>query len=96
MPLSDFGVSRDGIPIERLNVRTSVETGIAYDVQFPGLVPFFEEYEAMIRANYSEREWPQIPFWEKAKAIAHHRLKKMINLHEGDAVDLHLKLTGKK
>ncbi len=91
MPLTDFNVSRDGIPIKKLDVATSIQTGIAYDIQIPGLVPFFEEYEAMVRANCNERQWGDIHYSEKAKAVAFHRLKKIINLHEGDAVEMHRK-----
>ncbi len=91
MPLIDFGVSRDEIPIEKLDVLTSIQTGIAYDIQIPGLVPFFEEYEAMVRANCSEEQWGGIHYVQKAKAVAFHRLKKTITLHEGDAIELHRK-----
>ncbi|KKM90668.1 hypothetical protein LCGC14_1236220 [marine sediment metagenome] len=91
MPSTGFSVSRDGIPIEKLDVATSIQTGIAYDIQIPGLVPFFEEYEAMVRANCNDEQWGNVHYSDKAKAVAFHRLKKIINLHEGDAVEVHRK-----
>jgi hypothetical protein len=66
-----------------------VHTGIAYDIQIPSLIPFFEEYDAMVGANCNEEQWDEMHYSERAKAVAFHRLKKTINLHEGDALKLH-------
>jgi len=65
-----------------------VETGIAYRIQLQGCVSFYEEYAAMVEANYSTNEWEQLSSFEKADAVAHYRLKRFIALHEGDAIKL--------
>ncbi len=56
-----------------------------------GVVPFFEEYDAMISANYNSTEWKDLPPLERAEAVAHLRLRKHINLHESDALKTDMK-----
>lgn len=57
--------------------------------QIRGVVPFFEEYDAMVEAEYNQDEWKKVSYVEKAEAVAYHRLKRLIGLHENDAVQRH-------
>ncbi len=86
MPSPDFGVSRFGERIDQLPASSGVNTGITYDAQIKGVVPFFEEYDAMVAANYNAIEWKNLPPSDRAEAVAHLRLRKHINLHESDAL----------
>ncbi len=86
MPSSDFGVSRYGARIHRLQANNSVQTGITFDVQFRGMVSFFEEYDAMLEANYSVSEWDGLRPFNRAEAVARYRLKRHIGLHESEAL----------
>lgn len=81
---------RHGEPIENVLPYTDVQldAGIAFRIQLQGCIPFFEEYAAMVEANYSAIEWEQLSSQEKADAVAHYRLKRHIALHEADAAKL--------
>ncbi|GAF79301.1 unnamed protein product [marine sediment metagenome] len=96
-PPSDFGVLRNNKPIREAEIWTdiTVDTGIAYGVQIRGCIPFFEEYEAMVKANYNEYEWRGLRPIDRAVAVAYLRLQKVINLHEGDAVEMKRKSQAK-
>ena len=85
MPSSGFGVSRHGTRIHKLRPSTAISTGITYDVQFPGLVPFFEEYDAMVEANHTTATWRELDNWEKAEAVARYRIRRHIAGHESEA-----------
>ena len=82
----DFGVSRHGLRIHRLQADNSVQTGITFDVQLPGMVSFFEEYDAMLEANYSVSEWDGLRPFNRAEAVARYRLKRHISIHETEAM----------
>ncbi len=96
MPSLDFGVSRHGERIDRLSTSSGVQTGITFDVQMKGVVPFFEEYDAMVAANYNSTEWKGLRSEDRAEAVARYRLRKHIEVHVADAVDLHVKMRRKK
>ena len=64
----------------------AVATGIGYRVDFPGLVPVYEEYAAMIHANYNSLDWHSLAMESRAQAVAFYRLARLIHLHEQDAV----------
>ncbi len=53
-----------------------------------GLVPYFEEYDAMVEANYNSRTWRKLDPWERAEAVAHYRIKRHIAGHENEAVHM--------
>lgn len=55
-------------------------------MEWPGLVPTYDEYAAMVYANYSEVEWREIAPEARAKAVAHYRLSRIVSIHESDAV----------
>ncbi len=61
-----------------------------------GVVPFFEEYDAMVAANYNSTEWKGLRPADRAEAVARYRLGKHISVHEADAVDLAVKQRRKK
>lgn len=83
---SPFGVTRNGEPIQNVEVRDTVDPGISYDPLLPGLVPLFEEREAAVFSHYNWIEWQELPVGERAMAVAHLRLRKLIDLHGSDAV----------
>lgn len=91
MPSRNFGVSRYGHPIHELPASGSAPTGITYRIQFPGCVAWFEEYEAMIQANYSTLDWAELSPFERADAVAQYRLSQHIALHQSEAMDMYLK-----
>jgi hypothetical protein len=89
-PSNDFGVLRHGKPIEEATIWSDIEvrTGIAYKRQIANCIPFYEEFDAMVKENYNEEAWMKLPPKERAMAVAHYRLNKFILLHEGDAIEM--------
>lgn len=85
-PSPDFGVQRNNRSIIELKPKGTINTGIRYATQIKGVVPFFEEYDAMVEAGFNVIEWENLDYVEKADAIAYRRLKRLIGLHENDAV----------
>lgn len=86
LPPKHFGVARDGVSIREAYAEIAITTGISYRINLPDLVPPYEEYAAMIHANYNTLEWLTLASYEKAQAVAFYRLSKLISLHEQDAV----------
>lgn len=60
----------------------SVQTGITYGIQIEGLVPFFEEAEARVKAGFTKREWRELRPMERAEAVAYLRLDRQKGMHE--------------
>jgi hypothetical protein len=85
-PSLDFSVQKNKKPIIEIAPGNTVSTGIRYANQVRGIVPDFEEYDAMIMAGYNTIEWKELNYMEKADAVAYMRLKKLIELHSNDAV----------
>lgn len=63
---------------------------------WPELVPVFEEYAAMLSANYNEGEWHATDWETRARAVAFYRLSGIKRLHENDAQVKHSKRQAKK
>lgn len=84
-PRTDFGVSKDGIPIGEVQLSGLLHTGIQYSRQVNGLVPPYEEYSAMVTAGYNELEWDSIDQAQRARAVAYRRLALLEQLHHEDA-----------
>ena len=61
-----------------------------------GVVPFFEEYDAMVAANYNSTEWKGLRPADQAEAVARYRLGKHIARHVSDAIDLDVKSKRKR
>lgn len=95
-PSKGFGVSRGGVPITQAVAGETVRTGISYQTDIAGLVSSYEEYDAMIEAHYTESEWSELTGTAKARAVAHYRLKRLIALHENDAVSKRMKQLAKR
>ena len=93
MPPSGFGVLRNGKPIRDAVIYSDIEvhTGIAYSHQISGCVPFYEEYDAMLAMGHTEEAWMGLSSKERAMVMAHYRLRKVVRLHESDAVELYIK-----
>ncbi len=62
----------------------------------PGLVPYFEEYDAMVEANFNSRTWRKLDPWERAEAVARYRLKRHIAGHENEAQYMDVKRKTKR
>jgi hypothetical protein len=84
---SDFGVSRNGQAIHELPAGGVVHTGIAFRVYVSGLVPWFEEMDAMIEAHHTPQSWDDLTPFQRADAVARYRLKRHISLHESEAAE---------
>ncbi len=61
-----------------------------------GVVPFFEEYDAMVAANFNAVEWKGLRHGDRAEAVARYGLRKHIALHESDALDTHIRAKRKR
>ncbi len=96
MPSVDFGVLRHGERIDLQQADSGVHTGISYDTQMRGVVPFFEEYDAMVAANYNRIEWKKLRPADRAEAVAHFRLNKHIAVHTHDALETDIRRKRKK
>lgn len=96
-PSPGFGVQRGGKPILEAGLKGTISTGIRYTYQIRNVVPFFEEYDAMVKAGYNTTEWNNLEYMTKVEAVAYQRLKKLIGLHENDAVQTyHERMTRRK
>lgn len=95
-PSKAFGVSRHGVSILEAVAGETVKTGIGYTTLIPGFVPPYEEYDAMVEANYTEAEWETLNWETRAKVLAHYRLARLIELHQNDAVSKKMKQMAKK
>jgi len=60
-----------------------------------GVVPLFEEMEAMIFSHYNQREWQGLESNDKALAVAHYRMHRLVELHENDIVNTEIKRLSK-
>ncbi len=80
-------MTRNGEPIETLSIRDTVATGIAYEPLLPGLVPLYEEREAAVFGHCAWRDWAALPVEERAAAVAHYRLHRLVELHSTDAMN---------
>lgn len=67
-------------------VRHGVHTGVTYGVQMPGLVPEYEELEAMAARGLTEAQWLGLSADERARVIAYARLSRYVQLHTQEAV----------
>lgn len=76
---------RHGEPIERYTVAHSISTGITYGVSIGGLVPDYEEHTAMLENNLNVFLWKRLGWYERAKAIAWLRIKRLEQLNQSDA-----------
>lgn len=95
-PSSNFRVRRNGEAIQRLTPGNTIATGITLGIEIPGLVAGYEEYAAMVAANYNESQWQEIGWRERARAVAYYRLEHSIRVHQEDAVTKAMKRKHKR
>lgn len=86
-----FGLTRNGIELEALRPSNAIDAGIRQSRDWPDMVPPFEEYSAMVTANYNEDAWRGATWETRARAVAFYRLSRMKALHEDDARIKHAK-----
>lgn len=79
-------MTRNGEPLEALALRDAIVTGIEYDAVLPGLVPLYEEREAAVFGHYRWTDWQALAPEERAAAVAHFRLHRLVEMHSSDAV----------
>ena len=90
-----FGVSRNGLPIMEHPTQMAIDSGIKYRALVAGMVPEIEERDASVFANYNWTDWRNLDWFERAKAVAHHRTHKLVQLHNNDAVSAELERRSK-
>lgn len=56
-----------------------------------GLVPLYEEWEVLIKHNYTREQWLSLDEKERAMHIAFSRLNHLVEGHTQDAIDTHLR-----
>jgi hypothetical protein len=72
-------------------LQDTVDTGIELGGLLPGMVPLFEEREACCQSNYTWRQWQRLNGEERAEAVAHYRIRLILNLHRDDAMNKEMK-----
>jgi len=82
-----FAVQRNGQPIQYHGVRHGVNPNITFGRLLPNLVPQYEELEACVYVNYNYSQWRELTWQEKACAVAHYRMHRLVELHGSDAVN---------
>lgn len=80
-----FGVAKNGEAIQQAAIRRMVTTGIEFHRLLPELVPLYEEREAATFSHYNFNEWQALHYSEKAMAVAHYRLSRLVGIHEEEA-----------
>ena len=66
-------------------MRRGLDTGIVYAVLAPGLVPLYEQDAARVEAGYTLPAWRAADWRDRAREIAHYRVRRLIALHVQDA-----------
>ena len=80
-------MTRNGQAIEAHPLRDTVDAGIEFEPLLPGLVPLYEEREAAAAAGYRWADWQSLTVEERAAAVAFVRLRRLVALHQGDAMN---------
>src|SRR3990167_11038540 len=83
---SPFGVERMGEPIWNQQPKNVVHTGITYRPAMAGLVPEVEERDSARFNGYTWKEWSGLPYEDRVDGVAYYRLRKLIEMHEEEAV----------
>ena len=79
-------MTRNGIPIWEHGVRRPVSTGIEFDPEIPDCVPQYEVREAAVYCRYNPMEFYDLPWQERAMAVAQYRIRRWVDLNADDAV----------
>jgi hypothetical protein len=62
----------------------------------PGLVPIYEEYEAMRFAGYTSKAWRKLESMDRSMCVAHFRYNRLIGQHEQDISISEIERKGKR
>lgn len=84
-PSKAYAVRRGGADIVSQPAAHAVNTGIEYAAWVPGLVPPYEEDDARVQAHYTLAAWDALGAVDRAREVAHYRLRKLVTLHSSDA-----------
>lgn len=66
------------------HVENAVATGITYGALVPSMVAAYEEDDVRVGAGYTLREWQVLDWAERAREVAHYRLRRRVEMHIGD------------
>jgi len=94
--LTNFQITRQGIPIVEYPIKHKLETGITLDNVTYGLVSEYEELETMRFTNHSLPEWESLSSQTQAKLVAFHRIEKLVKLNQSDAQQIDAERKAKK
>lgn len=87
---------RNGQPIQEIQLKYKLETGIEFK-DFPGIVPRFYEVEACNAANYEYYgNWQELDRKQKAFLVGHYYTKMLVNGHKDDVVNAKIEKDQKK
>ena len=74
----------------------AVTTGVSTAPLLPGFVPVFEEHEARLAAGYHLPEWEALEPAQRVLEMAHFRARRLVHMHEEDAVARAIEKRGKR
>lgn len=63
-----------------------MKVGLTFETD-DGLVPDYECREAAIFAGYTQPQWVNLEWYERAAVIAHYRVHNLVEAHVHDAAD---------
>ena len=88
-------MTRAGVPIAQHPLSEALNTGIVYGVLVPGVASQYEEREAAVFSHYNWTHWRELDWRDRAEAMAHFRLHRMVELHQNDVVAREVKRRSK-
>jgi hypothetical protein len=85
--LRDFQITRNGEPIQEIELKARLNAGI--DIEgIPGLIPRFHEKEACDLANYQFfNSWRELEPEEREEIVAHYIARNLVESHKDDALN---------
>ena len=54
------------------------------------MVPEYEEREASVFSHYNWMQWQELPWNERAEAVAHYRMHSLIESHMQQAIEQYM------
>lgn len=84
--MPDFRVLRNNEPIQNLQLKYKLSTGIEVK-DFPGIIPKFYEIQACHASNYQYYgNWKSLEPHEKATLIAHYYVNVLMESHKNEVI----------
>jgi len=80
-------VEREGEPITEYPLKHSLNTGISYHPEMPGIVAEIEEREAARFSGYTWSEWKKLPRLDRVDNLAYFRLRRTMDHHQQEAAE---------